>query len=310
VPSGNPEARPAPALALPRIGEAPREAFLVLPGLNLHPHRLDPLTDVLNTAGLAAVMPRLRGFAVPGDPALGRVRARDWVGDVDAAWRAAQARLPAAAPSLLGYSLGALLGLVWALDAGVALRRAVLLAPALRLRGRHRALIAALTPLLPGRLWVPSRAPASYRFHAGTTVAAYRALLALERRLRPRLQGWLRREGAGPPPLLIAVSPQDELIATAPLAALARAWPERVTLLPLSHTPRPGYPAHLGLDATTLGEAEWQRLAATLGDWLRRTDAPGAADSPPAQAGGAAPAFGRPAEPAGGPRPQPRKATP
>jgi alpha-beta hydrolase superfamily lysophospholipase len=274
VPSGNPEPRPAPGLALPRLGQAPREAFLVLPGLNLHPHRLDPLTDLLNDAGAAAVMPRLTGFAVPGDRALRRVRARDWVADVDAAWRAARARLPGAEPSLLGYSLGALLGLVWALEAQVPLRRAVLLAPALRLRPLQRGAIAVLGRLLPRRLWVPSHAPAGYRFHSATPVAAYRALGALERRLRPHLEAWLRGQGAGLPPTLIVASARDELIATAPLAALARAWPERVTLMPLSHAPRPGFPAHLGLDAATLGEAEWQRLVATLGDWLRRDGAP------------------------------------
>lgn len=275
APSGNPEVRPAPSLALPRQDRTPHEAFVVLPGLNLHPHRLDPLTDVLNEAGAAAVMPRLTGFAAPGDPALGRVRAPQWVGDVEAAWRAAQARLPQAAPSLLGYSLGALLGLVWALEAQVPLRRAVLLAPALRLKGRHRRLIAVLGRLLPGRVWLPSHSPASYRFHRATPVAAYRALAALEGRLRPHLAAWLRAEGSGPPPLLIAASAQDELIDTGPLAALARAWPDRVTLMPLSHTPRPGYPAHLGLDAATLGEAEWQRLRTTLAEWLHGTEAPG-----------------------------------
>lgn len=272
--SGSPKLRPAPSLALPRQDSTPHEAFLVLPGLNLHPHRLDPLTDVLNETGAAAVMPRLSGFAVPGDCALGRVRAPQWVGDVEAAWRQTQERLPQCTPSLLGYSLGALLGLVWALDTQAPLRRAVLLAPALRLMPPHRRLIGVLGRLLPGRVWVPSRSPASYRFYRSTPVAAYRALAVLERRLAPHLDGWLRREGAGPPPLLIAASAQDELIDIKPLAALAQAWPRRVTLMPLSHTPRPGYPAHLGLDAATLGEAEWQRLRATLTDWLHSTERP------------------------------------
>ncbi|HKJ00670.1 MAG TPA: alpha/beta hydrolase [bacterium] len=273
MPNGNPEARPAPALTLPRQDSAPREAFLVLPGLNLHPHRLDPLTDVLNTAGAAAIAPRLTGFATPGDPALRRVRAADWLADVDAAWQSVHARLPDAAPSLLGYSLGGLLGLLWSLEAGVPLRRAILLAPALQLRPLLRAVMAVAGVLLPGRLWLPSRAPATYRFHSGTTVAAYRALAVLEHRLGAHLDAWLGGEGGGPPPMLIAASADDELISLMPLGALAQAFPERVTLLPLNHTPRPGFPAHLGLDATTLGETEWQRLLGTLRDWLRRTDA-------------------------------------
>jgi hypothetical protein len=289
VPSGNRDPRPPAGLTLPRGGQAPREAFLVLPGLNLHPHRLDPLAELLNEAGLATVTPRLTGFAAPGDPALRRVRAAQWVADVEAAWRSAEARLPGARPSLLGYSLGALLGLAWALQSGVPLRRAILLAPALRLRRLHRTLIALLGLALPNRLRLPSRAPATYRFHPGTTVAAYRALAALERSLRPHLLAWLRGEPAGLPPLLIACSARDELVDTRALGALAHAWPARVTLMPLSHEPRRGFPAHLGLDGYTLGEGEWQRLAGAIADWLHRDP-----DAPAEAAAGAAVSVGGP----------------
>jgi hypothetical protein len=75
--------------------------------------------------------------------------------------------------------------------------------------------------------------------------------------------------------------------------ALAAALPERVTLVPLAHRPRPGFPRHLALDAHTLGEAEWQRLAATLDDWLHRT-APGTARGPVAAAGAEATASAEP----------------
>ena len=296
VPSGNPEGRPAPGLTLPRGGVTPREAFLVLPGLNLHPHRLDPLSALLNEAGAATLVPHLTGFATPGDAALRRVSAERWLADVDAAWRAARARLPGAEPSLLGYSLGALLGLVWARQAGVALRRAILLSPALRLRPLHRALLLGLGALLPGALRLPSRAPVTYRFHAGTTVAAYRALAHLERCLQATLDAWTHGQDA-PPPLLIACSPDDELIATRPLARLARAFPQRVTLVPLSHEPRPGFPAHLGLDAYTLGEREWQRLTDTLRRWLREEIPAPPQAAPAAPAGGGPPGPDREAAP-------------
>ncbi len=295
VPSGNPDVRPAPDLTLPRGGVTPREAFLVLPGLNLHPHRLDPLAALLNEAGAATVVPQLTGFATPGDPALRCVRAERWLADVDAAWHAARVRLPGAEPALLGYSLGGLLGLVWAQQAGVALRRAVLLSPALRLRPLVRALLIGLGALLPGALRLPSRAPVTYRFHAGTTVAAYRALASLERSLQPTLAAWTSGQGA-PPPLLIACARHDELIATRPLVRLARAFPQHVTLVPLSHEPRPGFPAHLGLDAYTLGEREWLRLSDTLRHWLR-----GAMPAVPEEA---------PAGPAGGPTAADREAGP
>jgi pimeloyl-ACP methyl ester carboxylesterase len=269
--------RPAPGLSqhsisLPRGGQGSGEAFLVLPGLNLHPHRLDPLSALLTDAGAAAVAPTLTGYAAPGDPAQARVRAETWLADVDAAWSATRARLPGAEPSLLGYSLGALLGLAWARHAGVRLRRAILLAPALRLKALHRPLLRGMVTLLPGRVRIPSVSPAAYRFHPFTTVAAYRALARLERGLQPQLAAWLRGEdGASVPPLFIAAAARDELIDTRPLAALARAFPERVTLVPLAPAPRRGYPAHLGLDATTLGDREWQRLVGEIEAWLRRT---------------------------------------
>jgi alpha-beta hydrolase superfamily lysophospholipase len=274
VPSGNPEARPAPDLSLPRGGGSPREAFVLLPGLNLHPHRLGPLAGLLNEAGLATVAPALTGYAAPADPALRRVRMEHWLADVDAAWALAAARLPGAAPSLLGFSMGGLLGLVWALERGVPLRRAVLISPALRLSRSGRVFLGVLGALLPRALLLPSGSPRAYRFHSSTSVAAYRSLAGLQRRLRPHLQAWLAGNGAQPPPLLIACSARDELVDPQPLRALARACPERVTYLPLSHAPRRGYLHHLGVDPATLGEAEWQRLAATLADWLRRTAGP------------------------------------
>jgi alpha-beta hydrolase superfamily lysophospholipase len=89
---------------------------------------------------------------------------------------------------LLGFSLGGLLGLVWAQARGLTLRRAALLAPGLRLKPLHRALIERVMPLLPRGLWLPSVSPRSYRFHAGTTLSAYRTVATLQRRLAPRLR--------------------------------------------------------------------------------------------------------------------------
>lgn len=288
VPSGNPDARPEPGLILPPAAADPAEAWLVLPGLNLHPQRLEPAAAWCTATGGAVVQPRLRGYAEAGDPAQGRVRAADWLADLDHAWSRARTRFPSAAPALLGYSLGALLGLVWSLSRGVALRRALLLSPALRLKRAHRLVLGSVGRLLPGRVRLPSLSPEAYRMHPATSIAAYRALAALERHLAPHLARWLAGDAEGLPPLLVACSLRDELIDTRPLLALARAQPGAVTLVPLSHSPRRGYPHHLGLDANTLGEAEWRRLSAACMDWLRGPAGPGeAAGTPPDEPPGA-----------------------
>jgi len=268
VPSGSPERAPAPVLTLPPGAAPGGEVFLLLPGLNLHPERLAPWRMLLSAAGYPVLCPPLTGLRGPGDPARGSESARLWLDDLDAAWERARARLPGARPALAGYSLGALLGLCWALEADPPPARAVLISPALRLKPLHRALLALLGGLLPGRLALPSLAPRAYRLHARTSVAAYRALAALERRLAPRLRRWQAGDPAGLPALLIVHAPRDELIDTALLAALQRAAPGRVTLHTLRHRPRPGFPRHLGIDAHTLGEAEWERLREAVGRWL------------------------------------------
>ncbi len=260
-------------LILPGHGDPPREVFLVLPGLNLHPDRLAPWRELLLRHGLGLMVPALTGFAAPGDPAQGRVRAQHWLDDVDAAWRQVRRELPGARPSLFGFSLGGLLGLSWSKRAGIPLKRALLLAPALRIRRRHRALIRTMGLLLPDWLGLPSLADRHYRFHPWTTVAAYRAVAALERGLRPTVRQWLGGRPAGMPPLLVAFAAGDELIDAEVLFRLGLLFPGRVKSHLLDHQPRRGDPVHLGMDATTLGRRNWSRLVTAVEGWLAETDA-------------------------------------
>ena len=121
MPSGSLKPPAAGSLILPAEGRDPGEVFLVLPGLNLHPARLDGWKTLLNAEGHTVAVPELSGYGSPGDPALDGVAAESWLDDVSEAWRSVSGRLPDARPSLLGYSLGGLLGLVWALERGIPL---------------------------------------------------------------------------------------------------------------------------------------------------------------------------------------------
>jgi esterase/lipase len=259
----------APELIRLPDGPTPvREVFLVLPGLNFHPGRLEPWEALLAAHGAAIVRPALRGYGAPGDPAWRAVTPEDWLEDVSQAYLRLGQRFPGAAVSLFGYSLGGVLGLVWSRRYGVAFHRALLLAPALASR-RWGWMGLSLCTLLPGRMAIRSWAPRSYRVHDVTSMAAYQAVWGLIRQYRA---------GAGEDPraAFVAVSPHDELVS--PQAA--EAFVQRVArqgapgagrLHPIAFQPRPGWLYHLGVDAATLGSEPWQRLEAAVCAWLAAT---------------------------------------
>ena len=267
-PSGSPEP-PAPAPGGPVGGEI----FLMLPGLNLAPAKLQPLAMFLAGLGHQVARPALRGFGPGEEQAWAGVSAADWLEDVDRAWADLSNCHPGAVPSLVGYSMGALLGLTWSLSRGIPLRRAVLISPALQLKWYLPPALRVLGAVLPGSLRLPSKGPSPYLARRGTSLAAYGAMAALLRDFRRELA---RRPpgGAGLPPQFLAYSPRDELISTGYLARY-RSRCQAVAGAPvavhvLGHRPRAGCPYHLGIDAHTLGDSEWAAFAAALEGWLAR----------------------------------------
>jgi pimeloyl-ACP methyl ester carboxylesterase len=248
-------------------GDRPaRELFLVLPGLNLNPARLDSWRAVLREGGAETMMPDLAGFGAPGGPR--PVSARRWLEDLSAAHGQARARFPDAAVSVLGYSLGAALALVWSRETGNRFDRALFLAPALVMRPLPRLAVSAFS-MLPGSWLIPSAAPRAYRLRGFVSVGAYRAL----RRLLSQQPG---EGGPHPRASLVALSPQDELVS--PDAARSY-WRRRDEAEPggahrlhwIVHQPRPGWLRHLVVDAETLGAAPWNGLRTAALDWLAAT---------------------------------------
>lgn len=267
----------------------------MLPGLNLHPARLHPLRDFLLVQGLGAAYPALSGFPEPCDedqtaPAVflpgvshawGSLSAGDWLADLDDCVRQLRAQLPHAAISLLGHSMGALLGLVWSLERGQPIKRAVLLSPALRLRWHIAPSLHALRALLPRRMRLPSLGPAEYLAHQGTSLAAYGALLDLLAAFANYPAGAAScgeavipcngQQAMPPPPLqFLAYARDDKLISTSYLRHYATCMGDRITTHTLAHAPAAGASRHLGIDAHTLGDSEWAALLAALQAWLAR----------------------------------------
>ncbi|MCZ6843778.1 MAG: alpha/beta hydrolase [SAR324 cluster bacterium] len=255
--SGNP--RPEPSSG---------EVFLVLPGLNLAPDKLQPLTGFLTGRGHAVAWPRLHGYGPGEEDAWEGVTAQRWLSDMDRAWAEVSSQLPGAAPCLLGYSMGALLGLTWSLSRGIPLQRAIVLSPALRLRWYLLPALRIMAATLPRRLRLPSKGPSSYLAHQGTSLAAYLALADLMREFRLRLSKLCPQPGL--PSQFLAYSPHDELLSTRYLARYQILAAGRVTQHRLEHVPRPGCPYHLGIDAHTLGDSEWAALLAALERWLSK----------------------------------------
>lgn len=269
APSGSPELN----LSLPpQASAACREVFLVLPGLNLAPAKLEPLREFLLAHGHAVALPALTGYA-PADPeAWGRVRAGDWLADLDRATAEIRQCLPGAAISLLGVSMGALLGLAWSLTRRKPLRRAILLAPALQLKWHLAPPLRVLGAALPGRLRLPSLGPPEYLAHRGTSLAAYMALLDLLKTFHAAMGRLDGAAGAAEvlPPQFLAYSPRDELLSLPYLARYSALAPERTKVHALAHRPARRGAHHLGIDAHTLGDSEWAALLAALASWLER----------------------------------------
>lgn len=258
----------SPLISLPPgATRHPGEVFLVLPGLNLPPEKMASLREFLLARGLAVANPPLRGISPPDPADWETVTAEEWLADLDRAEACIAEAHPEASLSLLGYSLGALLGMTWSLNRGRPFRRAILLSPAFGLKWYTPPALTVLAALLPGRLRLPSAGPAPYRLHQGTTLAAYSALLELMRRFRTETAK-LEQPDAALPPQFIAFAPRDELISTRSLRRYYSLASSRLTLYTLGHGRRPGFPFHLGIDEETLGAAEWSALRDALGEWL------------------------------------------
>lgn len=211
-----------PALELLRPdGAPPRAVVVVAHGLNQRAHALLALCEALRQRGAAIVLIRFHGHhwgAERSPDTLEEWRSvawRDWVRDWEegAAVGASLAARHGVPLTFLGFSLGALVhgyALACRDDEPPPFVRQLLLAPAIRVRPRSRAIL--LFRALGRRFLVPSIAPVAIRAHDGTSVAAYMALFHLESSLdAPRHPERLRL------PTLVLIDPRDELAGPARL---------------------------------------------------------------------------------------------
>ncbi|MDH5752828.1 MAG: alpha/beta hydrolase, partial [Deltaproteobacteria bacterium] len=207
-----------PRLRPPASGPL-REVFLVLPGLNLDPCRMNPLMDWMAARGLGLLEPFPEGLGPPlvsaasGPQQAGS--AAPWLERLDNARQWLRQAHPEARVSLLGYSLGGLLGLCWSAQRGEETERMILLAPAVGVGPWFRLLLRLGLTVLPREISLPSLAPPSHRLAPLTPLAAYAGLESLLQRWTA-LEGGLEGGKKGPLPALprmfVALHPRDELV--------------------------------------------------------------------------------------------------
>jgi alpha-beta hydrolase superfamily lysophospholipase len=241
---------------------------LVVHGLNLKPSRMVPLArEICNDRTNL----HCRILSLPGheDPAAAPVEAQETANH----WKTALARevtkmrqlAPERPLHFLGYSLGALLG-VWAssqtgLGPSV-FQKMALLAPPIETHFFTR--IASWIPG-PGHWTIPSLNHRDYRARNGTSLAAYRALRAIQVEVQ-RLDPLARYRGK----LFIAVNPADELVDAGKLMRRAEHsnWPVHPPetlrcVLPLQPSISPAY-EHLWIDEPSMGKTAWDDLRSRL----------------------------------------------
>ena len=113
------------------------------------------------------------------------VSKEDWYSDIDHVYK----RIPANEPKvLIGYSLGALLGIKHAIDNGIKYDKIVLKAPALGFKSLGQMAMILKKLRFPKKIIVPGFSPRSYMANYGSPMIAYYTLFEIYRELKE--QDW------------------------------------------------------------------------------------------------------------------------
>ena len=241
---------------------------LVIHGLNLRPEKMGPLIKTVNSMGIAVLNVSLNGHGKNSDlfsknlqvsrmETLRRAQHHVWLEEV---WHAfqeikAQAQQNKLPISLIGYSLGAVLGLeLFSLEERP-FERMVLLAPPLAICRKGSLL--KILKWCP-RLALKSFSPQTYRANPGTPIAAYLALFQSISNVQPF-------SSSIDVPTHIFLDPKDELVS---LRGVENYMAQRhlknwgISAIVKSDSPADfrGIPHHLIIDEESLGTEAWRTM--------------------------------------------------
>jgi alpha-beta hydrolase superfamily lysophospholipase len=244
-------------------------------GLNVKPSKMGGPEDAgtivkaLLDGGYHVVRAVFTGHSGEAD-AMAAVTEQAWLDDARACVSAARAeagRVEALTRSrcrlyLAGFSLGALVFEVLMNECAV-FDKAVLFSPAVAIKRLTRGILL-LDTAEDGKI-IASRSPAEYRAGAGASIAAYKALFALEARLESL------SFAKNNIPTLVFIDPLDELVSFGKLKRLVTkygltGWRLRKVSNKDGRI-RPAY-HHLIIDAVCLGEESWAAVRRDMLDFL------------------------------------------
>jgi alpha-beta hydrolase superfamily lysophospholipase len=251
-------------------------------GLNVKPSKMgDPeskgtIVKALLDGGYTVVRPALTGHLGP-EETMKSVTEEAWLADGYACYLAALAEAERAETLckgrrtplyLAGFSLGALLFEELMNDeteTPIRFDGAVLFSPAFAIKAAARCVLLLESAREGDRGIVKSVSPTAYRAQDGASIAAYKALFALEKRLNA--QSFAKNNI----PTLVFVSPRDELVAQGKLKRLVKKFAlTNWTLKTVSNKGariRPVY-RHLIIDEDCLGRENWELVRRAMLDFL------------------------------------------
>ncbi len=257
-----------------RDSEVPLKGVaLVVHGLNLRPKRMMPIVSSLKRSGIDSLRISLHGHGenythhddLTGDDArlksFKSVSYQLWHNEIYLAFREVRrkADLQGVPVFLVGYSLGALLGLDLLVSrSDVHFDRMVLFAPALKLHGFHY-LGRVLAPF--GQVVIKSLGPESYLANVkGTPIIAYNALFNCLHHFNRWVNGKINV------PTLVVIDDKDELISARKLKGFIHSnrldhW--RYWSVRKGEGVKFGTFHHHIIDAYSVGKAVWKEISKT-----------------------------------------------
>ena len=251
---------------LPPEGE-PRAFALVVHGLNTKPEIMHPIIKQLNARGVYALNVCLAGHcqvnnlnqAVGGYGGFKDITLPQWFDDITHAYSELKSINTIKPNYFVGYSTGALLGLVLIQQGKIAFDKLLLFAPAIALNKRQF-----LIRLIPFSTWVlPSFTPALYRAHRGTPVSVYTMLFELNKLFRQN-----HANVKLSCPALIFIDDKDELVSSSGIKGYIRQqnlyqW----QVLPVNKSLTLGF-HHMLTQESYVGRHNWQSMWQSISKFI------------------------------------------
>ena len=240
----------------------------VIHGLNTNPERMDELARLAQNAGFTTTLGRLSGHDnQQKDESNHSISAENWQKEFSIQWASATKKcaLQNDQRLLIGYSLGALLGLSL-FDGSAPIdmpTKMILIAPALVLQGKTN-LIRAISFLPFGGL--PSANHPDYRARAWTPFSEYSALFKLTDEWKRN--AWKKTNQV---PTMVVLEADDELVDSKKIESQIKErqmtqW-EPIWISNQSSQLRPKY-HHLIIDERSQGSDQWKKFSGWVMNFL------------------------------------------